>query len=76
MKRILLALALLCGLAPAASASLLVVRLNADGERNRDCEAYQRALENSNIQFTLVPLSAVASTIEQLDSLAVGKVNL
>lgn len=76
MKRLLLALALLCGLAPAASASLLVVRLNADAERNRDCEAYQRALENSNIQFTLVPLSAVASTIEQLDSLAVGKVNL
>jgi len=76
VKRLLLALALLCGLAPAASASLLVVRLNADAERNRDCEAYQRALENSNIQFTLVPLSAVASTIEQLDSLAVGKVNL
>lgn len=76
MKRLLLALALSCGFVPAADASLLVIRLNADAERNRDCDAYQRALDNARVPYTLVPASACLSTIEQVDSLAVGKVNL
>lgn len=76
IRRLLLALALSCGLAPAADASLLVIRLNADAERNRDCDAFQRVLDNARIPYTLFPASACLSTIERVDSLAVGKVNL
>ena len=76
IRRFLLALALSCGLVPAANASLGVIRLNYDAESNRDCDAYQRALENCGVQFTLIPESVCLRTMEQIDSLAVGKVNL
>lgn len=75
VKRLLLALALACALPGVAGASLLVVNTSVDGERARDTEVFLRQLENLKINYRMVPASAVLSTKEQRDSLAVGKWN-